>query len=165
MVNQVFVSFNLDSFLIDYNSKDKILDIKNKFNIITNSTIKMFKLTNKGKILSDDDNISENIDVYSNLNVLIPMLGGGQKQIFIKTLQGKTMTIDVSDDDTIESIKEKIFEKEGIPIEQQRLVFNGKQLEDNQTINGYGIDDGSSIHLVLRLRGGYRCNKKIDLKK
>ena len=78
--------------------------------------------------------------------------GEGTKQILIKTLQGKTITLDVSDTDTISSIKDKIRDIEGIPSDQQRLVFNGKQLEDNQTIGDYGIQADSNIHLVLRLR-------------
>jgi hypothetical protein len=51
-------------------------------------------------------------------------------------------------------IKNRIFEKEGIPVDQQRLVFNGKQLEDGQTIGSYGIAAESNLHLVLRLKGG-----------
>ena len=77
------------------------------------------------------------------------------KQIYIKTLQGKNITLDVNDDDTIDSIKKKITEIEGIPVEQMRLVFNGKQLEDANTIRDYGIECDSTIHLVLRLRGGF----------
>ena len=80
--------------------------------------------------------------------------GGGSKQIYIKTLQGKSITLDVSDTDTISSLKDKIKDIEGIPPDQMRLVFNGKQLEDANTIADYGIQADSSIHLVLRLRGG-----------
>jgi ubiquitin len=88
----------------------------------------------------------------SALNSALNMRGG--MQLFVKTLTGKTVSIEVEEGESIEDVKAKIAEKEGIPPEQQRLIFGGQQLQDAKTLDDYNVGDDATLHLVLRLRGG-----------
>lgn len=75
----------------------------------------------------------------------------------VLTLTGEENEVDVEPTDKIQQIKEKLEEKVGIPVPQQRLIFQGKQLRDEKTISSYKLQGGTVLHLVVALRGGLNC--------
>ena len=96
---------------------------------------------------NDQNNVADN----APQNVA-PVNNDGGGQFFIKTLTGKTIVCSLNPTMTIRQVKEDIEKAEQIPVDQQRLVFQGKQLEDDQTLGSYSVSDSNTIHLVLRLR-------------
>ena len=142
-----------NNIILEVKETDNILNIKKEIEKYIYIKPEYQNLFFEEKELEDNKNISD-YDIKNESIINLRMINVKGYQIFVKTLTGKTLQIDVFPIYSIGIIKRLIYDKEDIKKDSQRLIFEGRQLEDNRTLEDYNIQRDSTLHLILRLRGG-----------
>ncbi|XP_028841620.1 polyubiquitin-like [Denticeps clupeoides] len=152
------VSFSGEKFSLVVGLETTVGELKQKIrqrcNLPLHNDLKL-SAENGQRIVLDQDSrtlVSHGLQHGSQVMVLITQ--AQPFQVFLKNDKGQVHTYDVTREETVSSFKQKVFNKERVPLSQQRLIYNGRQMEDGGTLSQYNVGPESTIFLELRLRGG-----------
>ncbi|KAG5279147.1 hypothetical protein AALO_G00074610 [Alosa alosa] len=142
---------NGETYSLEVSPSNTVGELKRLIQFKSGDAPARLKLNANGTNFSNDSSTLGAIGLQSGSSIVALVQ---DVQVFVRNEKGQSKTYDVAPGEVVTDLKRKVYNKERVPVDQQRLIYNGKQLEDGRKLEDYGIQSGSTIHLTLRLRGG-----------